>query len=76
MSRQSRPAPDLVKWLEENMPDIAQELSKMTLDNVRIRLNQVTGFDIRSSDPIRDSSYLFLGALKTLHAQHQKKGKT
>lgn len=46
------------------MPELDAELGPLSLDDVRIRLNEITGLDIQGSHSISDSTFLFLEALK------------
>lgn len=59
----------LKAWIAENMPDLDRELRPLTLDQVRVRLNQLTGCTVLPTDAVELSCAVFLAALK---AQHEK----
>lgn len=50
-------------WLEEHMPDVYKIGHP---DDVRIRLNEITGLDIKGDDEIEETSGQFLEALKKM----------
>lgn len=53
-------------WLEEHMPDVYKIGDA---DSVRIRLNEITGLDVKGYDEIEESSGRFLEALKKMKEQ-------
>ena len=56
----------LTSWIEQNMPELDAELTPLTLDRARERLNQVTGCAIKTSDPVEPTCAVFLAALKKM----------
>lgn len=70
--RPERPPPrlgnraELRRWLEQNMPELDCELGPMSLDQVRIRLNEVTGCNVQGGDSVESGSAVFLAALKKM----------
>lgn len=66
VQRRGRPNFTALKaWIEQHMPELDRELGPMTHDQVRIRLNAITGCTIGPADPIESGSAVFLAALKT-----------
>lgn len=56
-------------WIAEHMPELGTELGPMRLDDCRMRLNEITGLNVPSHAPIRESTDLFLAALKSAHGE-------
>lgn len=56
---------ELTRWISYNRPFLAEELRTMTTDEIRIRLNELTGLNINSNDRIEDTAHLYVEALKT-----------
>lgn len=56
---------ELTRWISCNRPFLAEELRTMTTDEIRIRLNELTGLNINSEDRIEDTAHLYVEALKT-----------
>lgn len=56
----------LGQWLEEHMPDVYKIGDP---DQVRIRLNEITGLDVKGDDMIEVGSGQFLEALKKMHKE-------
>ena len=54
----------LQRWIEANRPDLDAELSSLSLDQVRERLNAMTGLEVLSCESIHTSGERFLEALK------------
>lgn len=57
---------DLGKWIAENMPELDEELGPLSHDQVRIRLNEVTGLNIGGDESIHDTLPKYLARLKEL----------
>lgn len=57
----------LKAWVAENMPELDRELGPLSPDQVRVRLNAVTGCTVQGGDSIEDGSAVFLAALKAQH---------
>lgn len=53
----------LGEWLKEHMPDVYKIGHS---DDVRIRLNEITGLDVKGDDEIEESAGRFLEALKKM----------
>lgn len=53
-------------WIEIHMPELDAELGPMSLDQVRIRLNAVTGCTVQGGDSVENGSAVFLEALKKM----------
>lgn len=53
-------------WIEIHMPELDRELGPMSLDAVRIRLNEITGCDVQGADSVENGSAVFLEALKKM----------
>jgi CBS-domain-containing membrane protein len=54
----------LNEWLRENDPDLLAQISDMDLNAARVRLNEVTGINVLSSDLVGEGYVRFLAALK------------
>lgn len=54
----------LGQWLRTNMPDVYA----MPLDDVREKLNEITGLNVKPGDIIDESSDDFLAALRRMKA--------
>ncbi len=54
---------DLGIWLHEHMPDV-YEIGDP--ESIRVRLNEITGLSVASSDLIEESSGRFLEALRKM----------
>lgn len=57
----------LKQWVAKHMPELDAELGPMSMDQVRKRLNEVTGCKVRGSDSIEAGSAVFLEVLKRMH---------
>jgi hypothetical protein len=57
----------LKRWIAEHMPELDRELGPMGMNQVRKRLNEVTGCNVQGGDSIEASSAVFLAALKRMH---------
>lgn len=53
-------------WIEIHMPELDTELGPKSLDQVRLRLNEVTGCAVQGSDSVEDGCAVFLAALKKM----------
>lgn len=53
-------------WIARHMPELHAELKPMPMPHQRIRLNALTGAQVRSCDTIEDGSARFLAALQDL----------
>lgn len=53
-------------WTKQHMPELDAELGPMSLDQVRIRLNEITGCDVQGADSVEGGSAVFLEALKKM----------
>lgn len=53
-------------WIEIHMPELDRELGPMSLEQVRIRLNKITGCDVPGWSSVESGSTLFLAALKKM----------
>lgn len=60
---------ELGRWITENMPELDRELGPLSLDDVRKRLNEITGLDIPGSASKSDATEHFLEALKAKHKE-------
>ena len=58
---------ELGQWIAKHMPELDRELGPLTLDQCRIRLNEITGLDIKPADPIKQTLPLYLARLKEMH---------
>jgi hypothetical protein len=54
----------LRRWIAQHMPELDAELGPMSLDQVRIRLNAITGCTVGPADSVELGSAVFLAALK------------
>lgn len=54
----------LRRWIAQHMPELDAELGTMSLDQVRIRLNAITGCTVGPADSVELGSAVFLAALK------------
>ena len=59
----------LLKWVERHMPELFSQLWLLDTDDVRARLNQITGLSVLSTDLIEESSDRFLEALKQMESK-------
>lgn len=57
---------ELRAWTKQHMPELDAELGPMSLDQVRIRLNAITGCEVQGSDSVNNGSAVFLEALKKM----------
>jgi hypothetical protein len=62
---------ELGQWIAENMPELDREMGPLVRMEILDRLNAITGLSIPSSAPIRESTQLFLEALKQVHSKEQ-----
>jgi hypothetical protein len=62
---------ELRLWIREHMPELDAELGPLTMDQARVRLNEVTGCSVRGGDSIEDGSAVFLAALQAQHAAEE-----
>lgn len=58
-------------WIQANMPELDAELGPLGQAEVRRKLNEVTGLDVRPEDGIEATCPRILAALQ---AQHASKG--
>lgn len=56
----------LAAWIDQNMPDLDRELGPMSLEQVRTRLNKITGCDVPGWSSVESGSAVFLEALKKM----------
>lgn len=63
---------ELRAWIEQHMPELDAELGPMSLDQVRIRLNEVTGCGVMGTDSVELGNAVFLAALKVQHERRTK----
>lgn len=59
----------LKAWVAEHRPELDAELGPLKLDQVRERLNEITGCNVDGDEPIERGSAVFLEALKAQHSQ-------
>lgn len=59
----------LRRWIETNLPELDAELGPMSMDQVRMRLNAMTGCNVQGGDSVEDGSAVFLAALQAQHAE-------
>ena len=52
-------------WIAEHMPELHRELDAMTMDQLRIRLNEITGLDVQMADPFKASIDRYHAILST-----------
>lgn len=62
----------LKAWIAANMPELDRELGPLTLDQVRMRLNEITGCAIGPAERIEDGCAQFLAALQAQHAARKE----
>ncbi|AWL03389.1 hypothetical protein DIR46_02260 [Massilia oculi] len=56
----------LANWIDHNMPELGAELDPMTKNQVRIRLNEITGCNVPAAGRVEDGCAVFLAALKKM----------
>jgi hypothetical protein len=56
-------------WIRANMPGLYGELCTMSMEQLRVRLNELTGLDVQRSDVMDESAARWWEALKKLDAQ-------
>jgi len=56
----------LHRWIQQHMPELDAELGPMTKNQVRIRLNEITGCNVSSGSRVEDGCAAFLAALKKM----------
>lgn len=61
---------ELRAWIEQHMPELDAELGPKSMDQVRIRLNEITGCTVGPADSVELGSAVFLAALQ---AQHERR---
>ena len=54
------------RWIADHMPELDAELSALTRDEVRTRLNEITGLQVLGSDEVQESTDRILAALKAM----------
>lgn len=57
---------ELRRWIAQHMPELDAELGPLSLDQVRIRLNAITGCNVSSNSRVEDGCAVFLAALKKM----------
>lgn len=60
----------LATWIAQHMPELDAELGPLSLDQVRVRLNAITGCTVGPADSVELGSAVFLAALQ---AQHERR---
>lgn len=61
----------LTAWISQHMPELDRELGALPLDQVRVRLNAITGCTVAPTDPVELGSAVFLAALQAQHARRE-----
>lgn len=65
--RQPLSSSELGQWIAKHMPELDRELGPLTKDQCRIRLNEITGLDVKPTDTIKQTLPLYFARLREMH---------